>query len=124
VDPQAMATLLQTGAMGALITLVVWVVRRTFTHTIPRLATDFKEALSKQADAFSKQLEDQREDFKSVLAEQREDFKESLKEERDNLGKKLDRLAEAVDLLTAQQERHDHYRNMHPQDDHPHGVPR
>jgi len=91
--------LFETGATGAIILLVVWLVRRVFTHTIPRLAEDFKEALKGQQGLFLEQLSKQRDDFRGALAEQRTDFRESLKDERDQLGRKLDRLAEAVETL-------------------------
>lgn len=93
-------SLLETGATGAIILLVTWLVRRVFTHTIPRLADDFKESLKGQQGLFIHQLEKQRSDFREALAEQRTDFRESLKEERDQLGRKLDRLAEAVETLS------------------------
>lgn len=94
--------LLETGATGAIILLVTWLVRRVFTHTIPRLADDFKDSLKGQQALFIDQLEKQREDFRTALSEQRTDFRESLKEERDQLGVKLDRLAEAVETLIRQ----------------------
>jgi len=93
--------LLETGATGASILLVVWLVRRVFTHTIPRLAEDFKESLAKQQTQFLKHLEDQRVDYKETLQAQRTDFREALRDERDELGKKLDRVAEAVEHLIA-----------------------
>jgi biopolymer transport protein ExbB/TolQ len=91
--------LLETGATGAIILLVTWLVRRVFTHTIPRLADDFKESLKTQQGLFIEQLERQRQDFREALSEQRTDFRDSLREERDQLGRKLDRLAEAVETL-------------------------
>lgn len=99
--------LLETGGYAAILALVTWLVRRVFTHTIPRLADDFKESLSKQHDMFAKQLEDQREDFKVALGEQRTDFKESLKQERDQFGVKLDRLTAVVEKLLERTSRHD-----------------
>lgn len=99
MDATNISPLLETGATGTIILLVAWLVRRVFTHTIPRLATDFKEALTNQQTLFLKQLDEQRIDFKEALAEQRTDFREALKEERDQLGKKLDRLSQAVEAL-------------------------
>lgn len=94
--------LVETGATGVIVLLVVWLIRRVFTHTIPRLADDFKEALKTQQGLFIAQLEKQRDDFREALGEQRTDFRESLKDERDQLGRKLDRLAEAVESLIRQ----------------------
>ena len=102
MEAKDFAPLLETGATGAIILLVVWLVRRVFTHTIPRLAEDFKESLKTQQGLFLDQLSHQRDDFKEALSEQRTDFRESLTEERDQLGRKLDRLAEAVETLIRQ----------------------
>ena len=79
--------------------LMAWLVRRVFTHTIPRLAQDFKETLQSEQKLFVGQLDDQRSDFKEMLTQQREDFKEAMKDERIYLGQKIDRLAEAIDTL-------------------------
>lgn len=94
--------IIETGATGAIVLLATWLVRRVFTHTIPRLADDFKDSLKTQQLLFIDQLEKQRNDFREALSEQRTDFRESLKEERDQLGLKLDRLAEAVETLIRQ----------------------
>lgn len=102
MDAANLSPLLETGATGTIILLIVWLVRRVFTHTIPRLATDFKEALANQQALFLKQLDEQRIDFKEALSDQRTDFREALKDERDQLGRKLDRLAEAVETLIGQ----------------------
>jgi len=102
MEPKDLSSLIETGAMGTLIVLVSWMVRRVFTHTIPRLATDFKEALTSQQHLFVSQLESEREDFNRALSEQRTDFRESLKDEREQLGHKLDRLSDAVETLTDQ----------------------
>lgn len=98
---------IEPAAFLAVLGLVIWVVKRVFSHTIPRLATDFKESLSQQAAAFMAQLETQRNDFKEQLAYQRNDFREALREEREQLGKRLDRLSEAVEslLIKGQRER-------------------
>ena len=96
------APLLETGATGTIIILVAWLVRRVFTHTIPRLAEDFKEALKCQQETFLDQLEKQREDFKSALSEQRGDFRDSIKNEREDLGRKIDRLSNAVERISRQ----------------------
>ena len=97
MEPQVVTSLLETGGYAAILGLVTWLVRRVFTHTIPRLAEDFKETLTKQQVAFLKQLEAQRIDFKDALAEQRDDFKTALKQDREQLGGKVDRLTDSVD---------------------------
>ena len=90
--------------------LVTWLVRRVFTHTIPRLAKDYKEslerqqdlftaALNKQQEMFQTSLTEQRSDFRESLSQERIDFKEALREEREYIGKRLDRLSDAVERL-------------------------
>ena len=96
MDMQTLTPLLQAVGMPTIIALLAWLVRRTFTHTIPRLADDFKSALAEQHKFFSSQLEMQREDFKAALAQQRVDFMG----ERDQFSKRLDRLSDAVESLT------------------------
>lgn len=96
------APLLETGATGTIILLVAWLVRRVFTHTIPRLAEDFKESLKSQQSVFLDQLEKQREDFREALSEQRGDFRESIKNEREDFGRKIDRLSNAVERIVRQ----------------------
>jgi hypothetical protein len=102
--------LVEAAGFMAILVLVSWMVRRVFTHTIPRLAEDFKEALEAQNKAYFKHFESQRDDFKEDLRRQRDDFKEelrkqrgefkeALKEERENVGRRLDRLTDAVERL-------------------------
>ena len=90
--------------------LVSWLVRRIFTHTIPRLAGDFKEAMTLQLDSFSRVMKQQRDDFKEDTAQQREDFlsalsqmrkehREDRQEDRDLFGRRLDRLSEGIERL-------------------------
>lgn len=90
--------------------LVTWLVRRVFTHTIPRLAEDYKKSLERQQDMFTAALDKQQEmfqtslaqqrsDFKEALTQERSDFKEALREEREYIGKRLDRLSDAVERL-------------------------
>lgn len=90
--------------------LVAWLVRRVFTHTIPRLADQYQKSLERQQDLFTASLDkqqnifqialsEQRVDFKEALAQERQDFREALREEREQLGKRLDRLSDAVERL-------------------------
>jgi hypothetical protein len=92
--------------------LVTWLVRRVFTHTIPRLAADYKESLEKQQAIFTEHIDKQQElfqaalsqqrtDFKEALTLERTDFKEALREEREHIGKRLDRLSDAVERLVS-----------------------
>ena len=75
--------LLQVTGFVSLLALVGWLVRRVFTHTIPRLATDFKESLAAQQKLFSETLERQQKVFVDALTQQRTDFRESLRYERE-----------------------------------------
>ena len=97
------------GSVGAF-ALIAWLLRRVFTHTIPRLANSFEESLVRQQETFQKQLYDQqqlfhaelsqcRNDFRSELKEQRADFKEQIKEEREMFIGRLDRMADAIQSL-------------------------
>lgn len=79
--------------------LVIWVVKRVFSHTIPRLASDFKESLGSQQSIFAAQLELQRQDFKEVLSGQRQDFRDSLREEREQADKRANRLTDTIGRL-------------------------
>ena len=87
--------------VGGAITLIGWVIKRVFTHTIPRLAQDFKDSLKELQDMFQKSLEQQREDFRDELKRQREDFKDITREEREQWGRKIDRVAEGIERLLA-----------------------
>ena len=102
MDPKTISAMIETGAMGTLIILVSWMVRRVFTHTIPRLAADFREALKEQQETFANQLESQRNDFKQALSEQRNELRESMKNDHDDLGRKMDRLTVAIETMMAQ----------------------
>ena len=109
-DTALAAPVIQTaGGLGAF-GLVAWLLRRVFTHTIPRLASDFKEALVSQQKLFSTELEQfrelfteevtrQREDFKEELRLQREDFKGELRRERETFANRLDQIKTVVDSL-------------------------
>lgn len=94
--------LTQFGAGIMALALVVWIVRRVFSHTIPRLATDFRESLTSIQQHFKDEIAASREAFRQELALQRGDFKDALKDEREGFGRKLDRLADAVEELIRQ----------------------
>lgn len=83
--------------------LLAWLVRRTFTHTIPRLAADFKEAMDRLLSFARDELKATREEFRQEQREQRADFQNALKNLRDDfkseiqyLGQRIDRLSDAV----------------------------
>jgi gas vesicle protein len=81
--------------LGAL-SMIFWLVRRVFTVTIPRLASDFKQALEKQEDIFRHEMAVLRDTFKDELREQRKDFREEIKAERETLGRRIDDLCNLV----------------------------
>ncbi len=103
MDEQYVFRLVEIGVGGAAFTLLAWLVRRTFTHTIPRLASDFKESLKSTNEFFKEELRTTRDDFRNELKEQRQDFQDSLKQLREDfkgeiqyLGQRIDRLSDAV----------------------------
>ena len=72
------APAVNVGAFG----LVSWLVKHTFSHTIPRLAGDFKAVLGEQRKEFLEALERQdkvhREELAVIRIEQREERKHFL----------------------------------------------
>lgn len=99
------------------LSLVVWLVRRVFTYTIPRLADDYKKSLERQQDIFTAALDKQQSLLQTSLAQQRADFKESLEkeradckevlqEEREFIGEKLDRLSGSIEQLIGRDGHH------------------
>lgn len=76
------------GAFG----LVAWLVKHTFTHTIPRLAKEFREQLDAQRTAFVGELKDQRAAFREELREERQCHCDKL----DSLTCSIRRLADNV----------------------------
>jgi len=111
IDYTALAEALASiGAFG----LVAWLLRRVFTHTIPRLTTSFSASLDKQAVIFREQLGEQqvlfqeelkqcRKDFSAELRSQREYFKEQNAEERKMFFSRMDSLTAAISYCARQQ---------------------
>jgi len=104
------ATAAQLVGFTTILGLVTWLVRRVFTHTIPRLAADYKDGMSRQQDMFLNALAKQQDQFKTTLDQQRHDFLDSLKHEREEfkaalhaereyIGKRLEKLSDAVERL-------------------------
>jgi len=90
------------GGASAL-SLLAWLVRRTFTHTIPRLADDFKASLATVTNFFKEELTASRNAFREELKEQRSDFQDSMRQLREDfrgevqyLGQRIDRLSDVV----------------------------
>lgn len=91
------------GAIG----FIFWLVHRTTTHTIPRLAKGFEDATAEQRKDFKEMLENQRQDFKeqsdkqrdscmSMVREQRTQFTEELARERSFSKEHIDRVTQAI----------------------------
>jgi homospermidine synthase len=72
------------GDLGA-IGLVFWLVYKTTTHTIPRLAKEYSDSEQRQ-----------RSDFKEILQQQRIDFLQALERERQFQTNQADRIIEAI----------------------------
>lgn len=62
-----LGVIVNLGAFG----LMAWLVRHTFTRTIPRLAREFREELALQRTGFFGELKDQRSAFREELREER-----------------------------------------------------
>lgn len=80
--PESVLPIAEVTAYATVLGLITWLVRRVFTHTIPRLAADFKESLDKQHACFSAELKNQQDLFQQALAQQRDDFQTALKDTR------------------------------------------
>lgn len=80
VDP--LAALLGTGLNVGAFGLVAWLVKHTFSHTIPRLAEGFEKALTEHRVEFATALQEQRHEFlvqlNSQLEEQRAERRECI----------------------------------------------
>lgn len=74
--------------------VVVWLVYHTFTKTIPRLAKDFKEALTQTRDDFRDSLKQERDDFRASLDEHRDFFKSQITAEHEQVGQVVEALRE------------------------------
>ncbi len=72
------------GDLGAL-GFILYLVHRTTTHTIPRLA-----------DQYLKAEEIARQDFKEILSQQREDFRAELERERQINGQQTERIIDTM----------------------------
>lgn len=80
--PESVLPFAEVTAYATILGLITWLVRRVFTHTIPRLVADFKDSLEKQSASFSAELKNQQDLFHCALAQQRDDFQSALKESR------------------------------------------
>lgn len=77
-----------SGSLGVMAVLVWYI----FTKTIPRLAGDFKEALSESRHDFKEMAKQERDDFRVTLKEQNDFFKIQIDAERVHVDKALETL--------------------------------
>ena len=75
---------------------VLWLVHRTTTHTIPRLAADNDKRQGIQRADFIAAQEQTRDDFREALTETREAFQREMEREREVHGKHIDQLISAI----------------------------
>lgn len=90
------------GIVGTVVGLLGWIVKRTFSHTIPRLANDFKAALTAQADVFEREMKAIRDlHIAQSIAEreERKQMREDFRQELAALGLRVDRLSDVVGEL-------------------------
>lgn len=75
------------GPMG----FVMWLVHRTTTHTIPRLAKSFEQSVERQ-----------RVDFKEMFRDQRSDYERMMTREQDVHAAQTDKIVEAIKSVGAE----------------------
>jgi len=89
------------GAFG----LVVWVVQRTFKHTIPRLAEDFRKTLTQQQAAYREDLKETRDAFREELRAERVSLQELLASERSCRERMAERIEHLIVIVQRLEER-------------------
>lgn len=75
---------------------VLWLVHRTTTHTIPRLAAENAARQEQQREDFLGAQNQTRDDFRAALTEQRGDFKQEMEREREVHGGHIDQVISAI----------------------------
>lgn len=83
------------GAFG----FILWLVHRTFSHTIPRLAGGFEDAIKSMQAAFEKHSDQQREDFREMVQRQREDYERMMAREQELHAGQAEKIVKALDEL-------------------------
>lgn len=96
MDPQLIVTLVtDLGAFG----FILWLVHRTFSHTIPRLASTFEKGIHTMQKAFSEAADKQRADFKEMVQNQRSDFERIIQREQAIHEAQTDKMVKAIEDL-------------------------
>lgn len=75
---------------------VLWLVHRTTTHTIPRLAAENAARQEVQRADFIAAQAQTRDDFREALSEQREAFQREMEREREVHGKHIDQVIATI----------------------------
>ena len=106
MDGSELGTLIGAGVNFGAFSLVAWLVRHTFSHTIPRLASDFQKMLTDQREAAVATINSERTTFIEESRTSRRDFLEELRRLSDNSMKerhdclaKMEQLRAKVDEL-------------------------
>lgn len=101
-----LGTLIGAGMNLGAFSLVAWLVRHTFSHTIPRLAEQFQEMLTAQREAAITSSQSERAAYIEDAKAQRRDFLEELRrlsteaaQERHDCLQKMEQLRAKVDDL-------------------------
>ena len=105
MGPDEVKSVLELSFAGGAFGLVVWVVQRTFKHTIPRLAKEFQTSLSQQQAAYREDLKDTREAFREELRAERVSLQELLCSERECRERMAARIEHLIGLVQRLEER-------------------
>lgn len=96
MEHEAGAIVSAVGNVGAF-GLIAWLIKHTFGHTIPRLASDFRESIASERDAYMEEAKQQRREF---LEELRRITDTNLKERHECL-ERMESLRIKVEDLTS-----------------------
>lgn len=83
------------GPMG----FVMWLVHRTTTHTIPRLAKSFEDNIRNQRDDFKEMMTQQRSDYERLHVQQRADFERMTQRLQESHIAQIDKVVEAFEKV-------------------------
>lgn len=82
----------EVGSVG----ILLWLVHRTYSDTLPKITERFEKALNKLQESFENHVNRERDDFKSMLEQQRSDFERIISREQEIHITQTDKIAEAV----------------------------
>ena len=87
------------GAGSLMLAGLLWLMKRVFGITIPRLSNDFRESLKAQLTEHREALRELRALDREDAKQARADFKEALRDITTGIEAKLDRLSTAVERM-------------------------